>query len=59
MSRKIDPDIRWLKAADKALRMTTPRMRRATLEFLWDKYVNQPIRDGLKEDHGAVEGHER
>jgi hypothetical protein len=32
-------DIVRLERADKAMRETTPRMRRASLLFLWDKYV--------------------
>lgn len=32
-------DLKALEKADRALRATTPAMRRATLEFLWDKWV--------------------
>jgi hypothetical protein len=33
-------DIQLLKDADRAIRETsTPKLRRAALEYLWDKYV--------------------
>lgn len=38
-SRAMDPDVKQLSAANLALERTTPRMRRHTLIFLWDKYV--------------------
>jgi hypothetical protein len=38
-SRAMDPDLKQLRAATWALYRTSPRMRRATVEFLWDKYV--------------------
>lgn len=38
-SRAMNPDLRWLRAANKALWMTSRRMRRATLEFLIDKWL--------------------
>lgn len=39
MTKKIDPDVIALRMADKALQMTTPRMRRATIDYLFDKFV--------------------
>lgn len=44
MTKPKDPDIIALKAADKAIRNTSERMRQATLIFLWNKYVLDPIR---------------
>lgn len=41
-SRAQDPDYLALKACCKALDKTQNRMRRPTLEFLWDKYVTHP-----------------
>lgn len=38
-SRAMDPDLKQLGTANRALWRTSERMRRATLEFLWDKYV--------------------
>lgn len=32
-------DVVRLARADKAVAETTPKMRRATLEYLWDKWV--------------------
>lgn len=37
-------DVALLAIADRAIRRTTARMRRASLEFLWDKYVLHPER---------------
>jgi acyl carrier protein phosphodiesterase len=37
--KRMDPDVKALTAANRALLNTSRRMRRATLEFLWDKYV--------------------
>ena len=48
MTQKLDPDLRALKMADKAMKISTPRMRRSTLEYLWDKYVLKPLRDAEK-----------
>ena len=41
-SRAKDPDLLALKACVKALDKTQIRMRRATLEFLWDRYIVHP-----------------
>jgi hypothetical protein len=38
-------DVDALEAAAKAIEATTPRMRKASLEYLWDRFVLQPIRD--------------
>ena len=45
MSKKLDPDFKGLKTCVRGMEFTTPRMRKATLEYLWDRYINQPIRD--------------
>lgn len=40
MTKRKDPDFLALKQADKAVqKCTCNRMIRATLEYLWDKYV--------------------
>lgn len=39
MSKPLDPDWLALKQASRALNQSCPRMRRATLEWLWDVYV--------------------
>lgn len=41
-SRAQDADLIALKACCKALSKTSSRMRRHTVEFLWDKYVLHP-----------------
>ncbi len=38
-SRALDPDIKCLRACVRAIEATSPRMRRANLEYLWDRYV--------------------
>lgn len=39
-SHEKDWDVRRLTEADTAIRRTTtPKMRKAALEYLWDKYV--------------------
>lgn len=48
MTKPIDADIKGLKMADKGMRLTSERMRAATLLFLWDKYVLQPQRDAAE-----------
>lgn len=48
MTKPLDPDIKQLKAADRAIRRTSPRMRSATINYLHDKYVLQPLRDRQK-----------
>lgn len=40
MSKKIDKDIEGLKKCIEGMDMTSDRMKRATLEFLWDKYID-------------------
>lgn len=43
MSKRIDPDISILKACVKALnRSTSPRMLKANLAFLMDRYITNP-----------------
>jgi len=41
MTKRIDPDVKALRAAVKALLATSPRMRRSTLEFLWDRFITR------------------
>lgn len=40
--KALDRDIKALKHCIIALENATPRMRKPTLEFLWDKYVRHP-----------------
>lgn len=43
MTRPLDPDIKALKGAGKALAMSSSRrMLLANLEFLWDYFVRHP-----------------
>lgn len=41
MSKRMDPDVKALRTADCAMMATTPSMRQATLEYLWDKYLKR------------------
>jgi len=45
MTQRLDPDIKGLKACVRGMDVTTPRMRKATLDFLWDKYALAPLYD--------------
>lgn len=38
-SKAIDPDVKALRAACRALMATSPRMQEATCRYLWDKFV--------------------
>jgi len=42
MSKRMDPDLRGLKETVRGLERTQVRMRRPTLEYLWDRYVTNP-----------------
>jgi|PlaIllAssembly_1097288.scaffolds.fasta_scaffold1266623_2 hypothetical protein len=43
MTKKIDPDLKALKAAGKALEKSTSRhMLEANLNFLWDRFITHP-----------------
>ena len=44
MSKKMDRDFLGLKYGIKSMETTTERMRRATLEYLWDRYILDPLR---------------
>jgi hypothetical protein len=44
MTNKKDSDILALKMACKAIENTSKRMHKATIEFLWDKYVISTFR---------------
>ena len=45
----MDQDIKVLRVCAKALeKSTSPRMLRANLEFLWDRFVSNPPK--VKED---------
>lgn len=42
LTKRLDPDFKGLKGCVRAMECVTPRMRKATLEFLWDRYVTHP-----------------
>ncbi len=43
MSKRMDPDVKALKAAVRALNQCrSSNMVRATLDFLWDRYLIHP-----------------
>lgn len=44
MKKIKDPDIIALKLACKAIENISERMRKPTIEFLWDKYVLSSLR---------------
>ena len=44
MTKPLDKDILGLKYGIKSMETSTPRMRKATLEDLWDRYVLDPLR---------------
>jgi hypothetical protein len=49
MTKRIDPDIKALAAACRALDGSTSlRMLKANLEFLWDRYIRNPSGDSLR-----------
>lgn len=48
MENSCRKDWRLLKIAALAVDKTSDRMKRATLEFLWDKFILQPQRDKKK-----------
>ena len=46
--KPFDPDIKALRGAIRALSYSSsPRMLRANLEFLWDRFVNHPSQTAL------------
>lgn len=51
----MSPDLKALRAAVRAIEQCPPRMRRATLEYLWDRYVAEPERKAAGK-RGAVPG---
>lgn len=40
--KKMDPDIKALKACLRSISELTPRMQRATAEYLYDRFVRNP-----------------
>jgi hypothetical protein len=43
MTKKIDPDIKVLRACVRAIKKSSsPKMQMANVEFLYDKYVRNP-----------------
>ena len=52
MTKPIDPDIKGLQTCVQGMETTTKRMRRPTLEYLWDRYV---VHSGEPEDAPAKE----
>lgn len=45
MTKRIDPDVLVLKRCVKALLKSTPRMLRANLEYLRDRFLNRQTDD--------------
>jgi hypothetical protein len=48
MTKKIDPAIKGLGLVVRGMEETPEYMRRATVDFIFDKYILQPERDRLK-----------
>ena len=47
MAERLDPDIKALRGAIRALECSSsPRMLRANLVFLWDRFIEHPPSDG-------------
>lgn len=44
MTKPIDPDIKALRGAVRALAGSSPRMLRPNLEFLWDRFIEHPTK---------------
>jgi len=45
--KRLDPDIKALRGAVRALKgSSSPKMLRANLEFLWDRFIEHPPSDG-------------
>lgn len=48
VSKKMDPDVKVLRACVRELeKSSSPRMLRANLRFLWDRYISSPVRRTL------------
>ena len=47
---KIDLDIQMLEKANNAILNTQPRMRKATIKFLWDKFITHPSKELKRRD---------
>lgn len=41
----VDNDIEGLRLMFEGMQKITPRMRQASIELVWDKYILQPLRD--------------
>jgi hypothetical protein len=50
----MDNDIKGLSLCIEGMELVSERMRRATIEFLWDKYILQPIRIARREAEEAA-----
>ena len=43
MTKPLDPDVKVLRAAVRAIEQSSsPRMKKANVEFLYDRYVRNP-----------------
>lgn len=43
MTKRLDPDIKVLKACVRALgQSSSKRMLKANMEYLWDRYIRNP-----------------
>jgi hypothetical protein len=52
--KKLDPDIIALKMVVKAMKICPEDMRKATLQYAWDRFVVRPAKSPSKT--GQVEG---
>ena len=53
--KKMDPEVKALGLVLRGMETASPRMRRATLEFAWDKYVSTPARNaGVAAPHPRI-----
>lgn len=50
MTKKKDPDIVALRMACKAIEKTSERMRKATIEFLLNKYILSPLKNEVSNE---------
>ena len=45
MTKPLDPDLKALCGAVRALKGSTPRMLRANMNYLWDRFVLHPPKE--------------
>ena len=49
---ELDNDLEALHLGIKAMEISTPRMRKPTLEYLWDRYVTHGNKDKAPKTEG-------